>query len=219
MGFYSGMSIAQTKVLRRQVYLDIGFGQTSPKHLWALHDFFKHVVRSSGYNSSWKSSLPMKPSMPHYHCDSPSVLLREDRDCTPAIELTRESNLSKVFVRDMKVVGLLPGIYTLTPLSGSYPWDPAKKTNFTQNCQLYGTPTLTTDTQLHFEGFDLQHLLVIARKIFKDVTIVDACKSNKYFREVSYYQGAFFKNKSTSCEELPTILSGLLQQQQTHVTQ
>ena len=211
------MSIAQTKVLRRQVYLDIGFGPRSPKHLWALHDFFKHVVQSLGYNSTWKSSLPMKPSMPHYHCDSPSVLLREDRNCTPAIELTRESNLSKVFVRDTKVLGLLPGIYTLTPLSGSYPWDPAEKTHFTQNCQLYGTPTLTKDTQLHFEGFNLQHLLVIARKLFKDVTIVDACKSNKYFREVSYYQGAFFKNKSTSCEELPTILSSLLQQQQTRL--
>ena len=213
------MSIAQTKVLRRQVYLDIGFGPRSPAHVWALHDFFEHVVRSLGNNSTWKSSLPVAPFMPHYHCDSPSVLLRKDRNCTPAVELTRESILSKVFVRDTKVLGLLPGIYTLTPLSGSYPWDPAKKIYLSQNCRLHGTPPLTKDTQLHFEGFDLQHLLVIARKIFKDVTIVDACKSNKYFREVSHYQGAFFKNKSTACEELPPILSGLLQQQQTHVTQ
>lgn len=195
-GFYSGTSLVQTRVLKRELFLSIGFGP-SGSHTNSLQLFFQHVIRNTELNSNWVSLLPPRPSL-QPHCDSPKI-----QNCTRIPELVLESNFSGVFVRDLTLSSGLhtPGIYTSTPLSGNFPWVTAKRKRFNKQCQ-YGNLSLTPASKIKFDGFDLTSLIEVAEYIFQNVTILDACKSNSHFRHT---QASFFPFENTTCADIQNV--------------
>lgn len=171
---YSGFSVGQTRIYRKDVYEELTYRKAAPgvSHVRVIEHMRNIIMQQFMKDKEYKSQIYDKRDDLKYR--------QRDEDAT-AVKMIDVSKID--FQKPL-------GIYFQTPLSGNFPWrDIMKK------------PECTYQKQQEFLGkydYSMDYSFIFDQVNTKNLTIMDACKSNVYFNNVQAVLMRTFK----TCESL-----------------